>query len=322
MEQDKFDPTRERGKVLIVDDEVMNIQILRELLKHDYFVYMADSGQKALENCVKIQPDVVLLDIMMPDMNGFDVCGSIKGNPETSHIPVIFITAHLDAENEVKGFQAGCSDFIRKPIQPLVTRARIHNHFALKRHTDLLKSLALMDGLTGIANRRHFENTLEMVWLQCIRDQVPISALFVDVDFFKKYNDRYGHPAGDKCLRHVAQTLKTCLRRPMDILARYGGEEFVCLLPNTEIGGAEHVAQSMVEQIRESHWPHEDGVDGTLSISVGSATLVPVVHQSWHELLEQADQHLYAAKERGRNQVVSSQTELSNKPDSVKFPGS
>ena len=307
MGRGKIEPFGERGKVLIVDDEVINIQILRELLKNDYFVYMANSGQKAIENCAKIQPDIVLLDISMPDMNGFDVCGSIKGNPETAHIPVIFVTAHLDAESEAHGFQVGGSDFIRKPIQPVVTRARVHSQYALKRQTDYLKSLALMDGLTGISNRRHFEDTLEMVWLQCIRDKAAISAIFVDVDFFKLYNDRYGHQEGDKCLRHVAQTLKKCLRRPMDTLARYGGEEFVCLLPHTDLQGADYVAKSMLQSIRDSKWPHEDGIEGTLSISVGVSTFTPVVHQSATVLLEHADALLYQAKDGGRNRVIAGQ---------------
>lgn len=307
MDREKFEPFGERGKVFIVDDEVINIQILRELLKNDYFVYMADSGQKALENCAKIQPDVVLLDISMPGMNGFDVCGAIKGNPETAHIPVIFVTAHLDTESEARGFQVGGADFIRKPIQPIVTRARIHSQFALKRQTDYLKSLALMDGLTGISNRRHFEDTLEIVWLQCIRDKTPISAIFVDVDFFKPYNDRYGHQEGDKCLRHVAQTLKKCLRRPMDTLARYGGEEFVCLLPHTDLRGAEYVAESMRDGIRASRWPHEDGLESCLSISVGVSTSTPIVGQQAAGLLEHADQLLYQAKDGGRNRVVAAQ---------------
>lgn len=300
-----FDPKQERGRVLVVDDQAINVRLLHELFHHDFDMFMATTGQQALETCRKLLPDVILLDIEMPDLSGFEVCLRLKADSATAHIPVIFITSHFDEAQEVQGFQVGGADFIRKPINPVVTKVRVQNQFALKRQADILRSIALLDGLTGVANRRKFEMTMTTTWLQCARDKTPLSLVVLDVDYFKKYNDHYGHAEGDLCLRNVAQTIKSCLKRPMDLLARYGGEEFVCVLPQSDLAGASHVAKLIVNTIAELAMPHQLGINGVVTVSAGVAAINPVAGEAWQPLFEAADKQLYQAKQKGRNQVAA-----------------
>ena len=162
-----------RGKILLVDDQVVNIKILHQLLQDDYDIYMARDGNQAIEMCKKVNPDLVLLDIEMPILNGFDVCAHLKNDPDTQEVAVIFVSGHFDEDKEVRGFQLGAVDFIHKPINPVITKARIKNQISLKLNTDLLRTIALIDGLTGVANRRQFEQVLPVSWSQCAREKQP-----------------------------------------------------------------------------------------------------------------------------------------------------
>ena len=298
----------DRDTVLIVDDQPANIHALAKLIKSDYHILAATSGGKALEIASgDHKPDLILLDIMMPDMDGYEVCRQLKASEQTNSIPVIFVTAKDSAEDEEKGFSLGAVDYIAKPFHPTIVRARIRNQINLKIKTDRLERLSMQDGLTDIPNRRFFEESLAREWSRAERNGLPLSILMVDIDNFKPYNDNYGHGAGDECLRKVAGTLKSTLSRPMDLAARYGGEEFVVLLPETNENGARHVAEDMRKAVEELNITHEHSKTApVVTISVGAAThsrKTPMNNKD--ELLNSADQALYRAKNNGRNQVQS-----------------
>ncbi|MBP2304971.1 diguanylate cyclase [Azospirillum melinis] len=293
-----------RPKILVVDDIPSNVHVLSRILKDDYDIYFATDGEKALDLVQARMPDLVLLDIMMPGMDGFEVCRRIKADPAIHDIPVIFISAKSEVEDETRGLEVGAIDFITKPISPPIVKARVRNHLLLKRQTDLLRSLSFLDGLTGIANRRRFDDTMAREWRRCARSNLPLSLIILDVDHFKAYNDHYGHQAGDECLRVVAELLSDRAKRPSDLVARYGGEEFVCLLPETDGPGAVRVAEGFRTGVAECRIPHaQSPVIPHVTISLGVATVIPSADGSPEQLAEMADQLLYRAKRTGRNRV-------------------
>lgn len=294
--------------LLIVDDQASNRQLLYEIFKDDYEVRLAGSGQEALGFCRGHQPALMLLDIGMPEMDGYTVCKSLKSDVLTQDIPVIFITARSDPLEAARGLDAGGVDFITKPFLVRVVQARVRTHLKLKQQSDGWRTLALIDGLTGLSNRRHFDATLQAEWRRSLRARQPLSLIMVDVDFFKRYNDRYGHQAGDACLQSIAAVLKTSLARSYDTVARYGGEEFVCILPDTPLLGAEKIAASLEAAVRALGIEHEESdVCGVVTISLGVASTNPVSGASSADLLACADAQLYRAKESGRGQVKARQ---------------
>lgn len=251
-------------------------------------------------------PDLILLDVVMPNMNGFDVCRNLKSDPETRAIPIIFITGNFDEKDEITGFEVGGADFIHKPINPIITRARVRTQLALKQQADQLRSVALTDGLTGVANRRRFDQDMVNIWRQSLRDQLPLTLIMLDVDFFKRYNDHYGHQAGDVCLQKIASALKQTLRRPQDLVARYGGEEFVCILPATGASGASHIAERLQQKIAVLQLAHADSeLSDIVTVSMGLVTQIPNRGFSLEEFIQVADQQLYRAKEEGRARVCA-----------------
>jgi diguanylate cyclase (GGDEF)-like protein len=287
-----------------VDDVPANLSLLSGILRDDYRIQLATSGAKALELVAASAPDLILLDIMMPDMDGYEVCKRLKANPETEHIPVLFITARNQVEDEELGLTLGAMDYIHKPISPPIIKARVRNHLALKLQTDALKRLSFMDGLTQVANRRHFDNTLANEMQRAQRQQHKLSLLMLDVDYFKLFNDHYGHGLGDTCLIKVAQAMQTCMSRPTDLLARYGGEEFVVILPGTDLSGARKVAESLRQRVAAMQIPHAHSPVAThVTISIGISCNTPLETTSAIELLDQADRALYLAKQSGRNQI-------------------
>lgn len=296
-----------RPKLLIVDDQPTNIRVLHELFREDCDVFMATSGEQAITLCRTQLPDLILLDVVMEGMDGHEVCRRLKADPTTQDIPIIFITAQQQESDEVLGLELGAVDFISKPINPTIVRARVRTHLTLKLQNNLLRSMALMDGLTGVANRRKFDEDILADWRQCFREQKPLSLILVDVDYFKRYNDRYGHLAGDGCLKSVAQALSETVRRPYDLVARYGGEEFACVLPNTVLSGAVDIAEKMKERVRALGIEHSaSDVDSVMTISLGVATLTPTGELGFEALIEAADKQLYEAKNAGRARVCSS----------------
>lgn len=291
--------------ILIVDDTPTNIQVLAEALRVDYRVKVATSGQAALDLIDKQgAPDLVLLDVMMPRMDGFEVCIRLKKNPATMQIPVIFVTAKNEAADEEFGLKLGAVDYIAKPFHLPIVKARVQNHLTLKLKTDLLESMAMLDGLTNIPNRRRFDEALDVEWKRALRSASSLAIIMLDIDFFKNYNDRYGHGVGDTCLKKVASALAATVSRPGDLVARYGGEEFVVLLPDTGTEGARLLAESLCNQIEALQIPHEySGASSWVTVSVGYAAVTPGQDGKESVLLDAADQMLYRAKELGRNRV-------------------
>lgn len=297
--------------LLIVDDQPSNVQILYEIFREECEVCMATNGADALAFCQKRQPDLILLDVVMPDMGGHAVCESLKSDPLTKNIPLIFVTAHNDPLEEARGFEKGGVDFISKPFHANVVRARVRTHLTLKHQSDLLRSLALTDGLTGVANRRHFDATLKAEWQRCSRASHPLSLILLDVDFFKRYNDCYGHQAGDVCLKMIASVLQENFSRSHDLVARYGGEEFVCVLPDTPLEGAEQKARQLEIAIRDLGIAHQNSdVADVVTISLGVATANPTKGTNPADLIVCADSQLYLAKRSGRGQMQSLQMSL------------
>ncbi len=249
--------------------------------------------------------DLILLDIMMPGMDGYSVFARLRAEPLTQKIPVIFVTA-LDLEqHEIVGLDMGAVDYLTKPINPDITKLRIRNQLELKRARDHFEKLATIDGLTGIFNRRHFDELFTQEWQRSRRSGSLLSILLMDIDYFKLFNDNYGHGAGDDCLRKVAGCLSGRLERATDIVARYGGEEFVCLLPETNRDGARHIGERLRSCIAALKIPHAHSPSADhITISIGGATIKPEKTTSPQDLLNLSDQRLYEAKRLGRNRLV------------------
>jgi diguanylate cyclase (GGDEF)-like protein len=301
-----LESTHGRPKLLVVDDQPINIQVMYRCFAGDYQVFMATNGDQALSVCASNPPDLILLDVVMPGLDGFEVCKRLKADESMRHIPVIFVTAHTDPAQETHGLSLGAVDFIAKPINPDVVRARVKTHLTLKFQSDLLRRLVFLDGLTGVFNRRYFDQQISTEWSRAARNNTPLSLILLDVDFFKLFNDRYGHQAGDDALRTVASALKTCLRRPADLVARYGGEEFACILPETSFEDALAIANELESKIRSLAIAHQSSeIDSILTISLGLATRVSNADTDVNGLIGLADSLLYQAKHTGRGRVCS-----------------
>lgn len=290
--------------LLVVDDQPINIQALYRIFAPDHRVLMATSGAKALAVCKDDPPDLVLLDVVMPEMGGHEVCMRLKADEATRDIPVIFVTSHTDAAEETRGLELGAVDFIAKPVNPAVVRARVKTHLALKAQSDLLRQMVFIDGLTGVANRRCFDERLSSEWRRSMRNASPLALLLLDVDHFKRFNDRYGHQAGDDCLRRVASAVKAHLLRHGDLVARYGGEEFACILPATDFEGAMAVAAGIEKRVRGLQIEHADSdVCNAVTLSIGVALSVPEPGDDADRLIALADGQLYQAKHSGRGRA-------------------
>lgn len=301
-----------RPRLLVVDDQPINVQTLYQALSAEHQVFVATGGEQALKLAREKQPDLILLDVVMPDIDGYEVCRRLLADPATAGIPVIFVTAHSDENEEAHGLDAGAVDFIAKPINPRVVRARVKTHLTLKQQSDLLRQMAFVDGLTGVFNRRYFDEQLQQEWLRSMRNKTPLSLMLIDIDAFKPYNDRYGHQAGDECLRRVAHALAAGLQRPADLVARYGGEEFGCILPETDASGALALAGRLGDAVRGLAIEHLESPAArcvTVSIGVcGHADGVPGTSASMAELLVRTDRQLYRAKNSGRAQACAEET--------------
>ena len=298
-------PREEQALVLVVDDSPMVVKLLEFILTREgHRVLTADRGAQVLDLAAEAQPDLILLDAVMPDLDGFQVCGQLKGEPRTRELPVLFVTALRGEADEVAALAAGAVDFIPKPINPAIVAARVRTHLELKRSKDRLRALTYLDGLTGIANRRQFDQCLEQEWQRTGRSGRPLSLVMGDVDCFKSYNDHFGHAAGDECLRQLAAVFRSALRRPGDLAARYGGEEFICILPDTDEAGARLVAEQIQAQLAALALPHPYSEAAPLvTVSLGLATAWPSPSAGPASLLAAADRNMYRAKRLGRNGV-------------------
>lgn len=304
--------------VLLVDDQRMVCEGIRRMLlgEKDIEFHYCTEPKKALAMAMEIRPSVILQDLIMPDVDGYTLVNDYRAEPETQNIPVIVLSSKEDPEDKSKAFERGANDYLVKlPSQiELIARIRAHSrsylaHQAL-RETQAkleeknaeLKKLSCMDGLTGIANRRRLDEFLQKECLRSVRDDSPLSVILIDIDFFKPYNDHYGHLAGDECLRKVARGMDEVVQRASDLVARYGGEEFSVVLPNTDLKGAIRIATELLEKIRALGVPHEySKAADIVTISLGVVSRVACENLAPADLLNLADAALYEAKESGRN---------------------
>jgi diguanylate cyclase (GGDEF)-like protein len=295
--------------VLIVDDEKQNRTLLTELLQDDYQIILAKNGVQALERALNHSPDLILLDILMPEMDGFAVIRALKKNDSTRNIPVIFISALDSASDEELGLELGAVDYIAKPFHPPIVRVRVRNHLQSVHQRRLLEHLALIDSLTEIPNRRRFAEVYEREWRRCMRNSASLSLIVADADHFKIYNDTYGHAAGDLVLKRVAQAIQSTLKRPADFVARYGGEEFVIILPESEAAGAQEVAEKIRADVENQKIPYPESPSAPcLTVSLGGATQIPNKAEVDSDLFCRADSFLYEAKRSGRNRCTGRQS--------------
>jgi diguanylate cyclase (GGDEF)-like protein len=291
--------------ILLVDDEPSNLRILAAMLKPHYDIKVAIDGNRALSvAAAEPTPDLILLDVMMPGIDGREVCRRLKASPNTRDIPVIFVTALGRSVDEVEGFKLGAVDYITKPFVPPVILARVSTHLELRRKTLMLERMAQLDRLTELPNRRFLDTRLSEEWRRALRGQSPLGLAMLDVDHFKQFNDQHGHGAGDQCLRAVANALQGTMRRSSDFLARYGGEEFVAVLPGARLPGILDHAEHMRAAVEALAIAHASASNGWVGVSIGLAIQVPTAHDQAAELLASADSALYAAKASGRNQVA------------------
>ena len=292
-----------KNSVLIVDDESTNITALTHILSPDYNVYAAKNGMKAIEAAVKYLPDIILLDVVMPDMDGYAVIDALKNDEKTSGIPVIFITGLNNADDEEKGLDLGAADYISKPFSPAIVKLRVRNQIKIVNQIRMIEQLSMIDQLTSIPNRRGFDIRMDMEWIRAIRENAFISFMMIDVDRFKAYNDTHGHQQGDRALQAVAKTINLSLNRPGDYVSRWGGEEFAALLPNTELDGALAIAEKIRLAIGELSIPTDDGTVTRITASIGVNTKTPMSTGSREDFISGADKALYEAKQTGRNRV-------------------
>ena len=289
--------------ILVVDDMTTTLLLLHDLLKDTYEVKIAKSGTKALEILESPNDiDLILLDVEMPDINGYEVCKRIKNNETIKNIPIIFITGRTSQEDEEYGLNLGAIDYITKPFNKAIVKLRIKNYLNLKIKNDMLEKLSMYDGLTNIRNRRFFDETFEKTFSEIKRDKKSLAVLMIDIDFFKPYNDNYGHGQGDETLRKVAKALEKTIKRASDFVARYGGEEFVILLKDINKDGVEAVANNLLNAVRELKITHEfSKIENYVTVSIGVSYYNSSSDITKLELLLKADETLYNVKNSGRN---------------------
>ncbi|NMH61085.1 GGDEF domain-containing response regulator [Alteromonas ponticola] len=289
------------AKIFIVEDDEITLQMLLHNLGKDYHVIGCNNPLDAIRQMKEAQPDLIMLDMEMPSLSGLELCKQIKTTPQLETLPVVFLTGHDDKETQLKCWEVGCVDFVPKPIVFETLNYRLQTHIKLKLITDRLSTLAMLDGLTNVYNRRYLENYLKEHDVQEKRDYQVFTLMMLDIDYFKRYNDRYGHQQGDECLRSVAQVLSKTAARNTDFVARYGGEEFILMLPATDDKGAKLVSMNIHQALAKRKHEHADSEVGRVTLSVGCVTAV--APHAITPMIEEADKLLYEAKQAGRNQT-------------------
>ena len=304
-------PAEIKAKVLIVDDESINIELLCDIFADDYDILTATDGATALELAGSKIPDVILLDVMMPTMDGFEVCRQLKSSRLTQTIPVIFITGKDSVADEMQGLELGAADYVTKPFSPPKIKIRVKNQIALKNAMGQLTRLATIDGLTGLANRRRFDEVFAVEYARHARSGAEMSLIMLDVDHFKLFNDTYGHVSGDDCLRMIGKVMADIAVRATDLAARFGGEEFVYLMPDTNLQGAKIIAEKIRKGVADLKISHStSSVCGHVTVSLGVVTARCLPGASALNLIAIADEKLYYAKSSGRNRISAAQIQL------------
>ena len=322
-------------RILVVDDHPDSLELLSTILttQKEYEVEISKDGISAIKAARTKAPDLILLDINMSNMNGFEVCHELRKNCITAETPIIFISASSETDNKIKAFNEGGNDYITKPFHIGEVIARVENQLQLgrlkaelqakndrlqeelltrqaieKKLLDLneqLREIAALDSLTKIANRRTFEDFFTREWQRGQRDKQPLSLIICDIDYFKLYNDSFGHQSGDICLQKVARAILNRVMRPADLVARYGGEEFAVILPQTAAQNALQVANSIGHEVKKLAIPHKESpVSDYVSLSLGVSCAIPQPKYTKKQLLVTADKALYRAKKLGRDRAI------------------
>jgi diguanylate cyclase (GGDEF)-like protein len=314
MNKNDRDFTNKKAKILVVEDDRTTRELICAAMEDKgHFVFRTTNGEECLEKCQQLQPDLILLDGIMPKMDGFECCKRLQEVLKEDCPPVLMITSLDDRESEDRAFAVGATDYVTKPIHWPVLFQRVkrllQTHWAMQELEKLnkeLSRLASLDGLTQIPNRRSFDDYLGTEWNRMAREKSPLSLILCDVDYFKLYNDTYGHQAGDRCLQQVAEILDKQARRPADFVARYGGEEFAVVLPKTQAAGAIEVAEIMRARVKSLNLAHSaSNISRIVTLSVGVSSIVPTNGWSIESLIEKADRALYMAKQQGRDRVIA-----------------
>lgn len=291
-------------KILIIDDSAVQIEFLRSILKDDYDVTTCQTSAGGLQAAREGGFSLILLDVVMPDMDGFTLIRELKAAELTKHVPVIMTTGLSDVQYEERGLLLGAVDYIAKPFSPVIIKARVDTHIQLYRYQTQFREQALVDELSGVANRRRYEMDSAAKWQDAIRFGLPFSLCMMDIDKFKVYNDTFGHPAGDRVIASVAKAASSHFRRATDLFARYGGEEFVAVFAGGNGQSAFDFIKGIRQSIEDLHIPHNPSVGKYVTVSIGGVTLMPKAGDNYETYLKLADTMLYDAKRLGRNQVV------------------
>ena len=295
---------QKKHTILVIDDSEVNIAALMHILSPDYKTLIAKNGHDGIELAKSTSPDLIILDVVMPDMDGFDTIVTLKKAVSTRNIPVIFVTSLSKPEDETKGLLLGGSDYITKPFSPEVVKQRVRNQIRMLEYIKKIEHLSRIDQLTGLPNRRSFHERLLSEWKLAIREKTAISLLIIDLDHFKKCNDTFGHLMGDIVLQETAKIIGGITRRPTDFSARWGGEEFTVLLPKTDSGSAQAIAESLRSRIEKTPITFSDGLKTKITVSIGVNTHMPQRNCSLNAFLHHTDDALYLAKRNGRNSIA------------------
>lgn len=291
-------------KILIVDDSSVQACGLKSILDDDYDITIAHTAEEGLRYVHMENFSLILLDVVMPGMDGFTLLKKLQEEIITQSVPVILITSLSDMQNEYLGLTLGAVDYITKPFNPLIVKARVNTHIKLYNYRKQVEYQSKTDQLTGVSNRRHHDDYSLTQWSEAARLQIPFSICMFDIDHFKAFNDTFGHPAGDKVIATVAKTIASYLQRSTDFVARYGGEEFVALLLGDSSDKAFAHLQKIRKEIENLSIPHNPAVSQWVTVSIGGVTVVPQAYNSYASYLKIADTMLYDAKKFGRNRVV------------------
>ena len=291
--------------ILVIADDQITIDLIVTMFTSTTSVLTALNGETGLVTANKSRPDLIVLNSRVPDTGGYGICARLKAMPETQDIPVIFLSADKQPEDELTALNLGAIDYISKPMVPKIIKTRINMHMSQKRYRDKLERMSAVDGLTSIPNRRRFDEYINQEWRRAVRNKYPLSLLMIDIDHFKSYNATYGHLKGDECLQTVTRKIGQYLRRPSDMVARYGGEEFSVVLPDTPSSSAFELGKRIWSGVGSMNIEHTGAPNvGHLTISIGIASTIPDRKQQLSQFIQTADQNLYKSKDEGRNRVT------------------